>query len=128
MIFGPCRETSKTAITLNPESNFTRPREESFPIPLKYIDVTRTTHTNLDDKQEKRIDDYWNMDHETCLILGQVSRILLYWKKKLPTDLCGPGERTDKKTAYIQARSFMTRNLENNGKERQAEGEAKVVE
>ena len=28
-------------------------REESFPIPLKYIDVTRTTDTNLDVKQEK---------------------------------------------------------------------------
>ena len=38
------------------------PREGSFPIPLKYIDVTRTTHTNLDVKQEKRIDDYWNID------------------------------------------------------------------
>ena len=38
------------------------PREESFPIPLKYIDVTRATHTNLDVKQEKRIDDYWNID------------------------------------------------------------------
>ena len=37
------------------------PREESFPIPLKYIDVTRTTHTNLDVKLEKRIDDYWNI-------------------------------------------------------------------
>ena len=29
---------------------------------LKYIDVSRTTHTNLDVKQEKRIDDYWNID------------------------------------------------------------------
>ena len=28
----------------------------------KYIDVTSTTHTNLDVKQEKRIDDYWNID------------------------------------------------------------------
>ena len=37
------------------------PREELFPIPLKYIDVTRTTHTNLDVKQEKRIDDYWDI-------------------------------------------------------------------
>ena len=37
------------------------PREESFPIPLKYIDVSRTTCTNLDVKQEKRIDDYWNI-------------------------------------------------------------------
>ena len=38
------------------------PREESFPIPLKYIDVSRTTCTNLDAIQEKRIDDYWNVD------------------------------------------------------------------
>ena len=38
------------------------PREESFPIPLKYIDVSRTIHTNLDVKLEKRIDDYWNID------------------------------------------------------------------
>ena len=37
-------------------------RGESFPIPLKNIDVSRTTHTNLDVKQEKRIDDYWNID------------------------------------------------------------------
>ena len=60
--FGPCRETSYTAITLNPESNFTRREMNNFPIPLKYIDVSRTTHTNLDVKQEKRIDDYWNID------------------------------------------------------------------
>ena len=38
------------------------PREESFPFPLKYIDVSRTTHANLDVKQENRIDDYWNID------------------------------------------------------------------
>ena len=38
------------------------PREESFPMPLKCIDVSRTTHTNLDVEQEKRIDDYWNID------------------------------------------------------------------
>ena len=38
------------------------PREESFPIPLKYIDVSRTAHTNLDVMQESRIDDYWNID------------------------------------------------------------------
>ena len=58
MIFGPCQETSYTAITLNQESNSTRP----FPVPLKYFDVSRTAHTNLDVKQEKRIDDYWNID------------------------------------------------------------------
>ena len=38
------------------------PREESFPIPLKYIDVSRTTRANLDVKQERRIEDYWNID------------------------------------------------------------------
>ena len=38
---------------VEPRVKLYSPREESFPIPLKYIDVTRTTHTNLDVKQEK---------------------------------------------------------------------------
>ena len=37
-------------------------REESFPVPLKHIEVSRTTRTVLDVKQERRIDDYWNID------------------------------------------------------------------
>ena len=47
---------------LEPRVKLHSSRGESFPIPLKYIDVSRTTHTNLDVKQEKRIDDYWNID------------------------------------------------------------------
>ena len=47
---------------VEPRVKLYSPREQSFPIPLKYIDVSRTTHTNLDVKQEKRIDDYWNID------------------------------------------------------------------
>ena len=47
---------------VEPRVKLYSPREESFPIPLKYIDVSRTTHTHLDVKQEKRIDDYWNID------------------------------------------------------------------
>ena len=48
---------------VEPRVKLYSPREESFPIPLKYIDVFRTTHANLDVKQEKRrIDDYWNID------------------------------------------------------------------
>ena len=39
-------------------------REESFPIPIKYIDSTRNTHTSLDVMMEKQIDDYWNVDGE----------------------------------------------------------------
>ena len=38
------------------------PKEETFPIPLNYIDVTGATHTNLDVLQEKRVDDCWNVD------------------------------------------------------------------
>ena len=38
------------------------PKEEKIPIPLKYFDVTRATDTNLDVLQEKRKDDYWNVD------------------------------------------------------------------
>ena len=40
------------------------PKEETFPIPTKYIDVTRTTHTSLDVLLEKHIEDYWNVDGE----------------------------------------------------------------
>ena len=47
---------------VEPRVKLYSPREESYPIPLKYIDVSRTTQTNLDVKQEKRIDDYWNID------------------------------------------------------------------
>ena len=38
------------------------PREESFPVPLKCIDVTRATNTSLDVMLQKDIDDYWNVD------------------------------------------------------------------
>ena len=58
----PCQETSKNRHHVEPRVKLYSPREESFPIPLKYIDVTRTTHTNLDVKQEKRIDDNWDID------------------------------------------------------------------
>ena len=47
---------------VEPRVKLYSPREESFPIPLKYIDVSRTTHTNLDVKQKRRIDDCWNID------------------------------------------------------------------
>ena len=47
---------------VEPRVKLYSPREESSPIPLKYIDVSRTTHTNLDVMQERRIDDYWNID------------------------------------------------------------------
>ena len=47
---------------VEPRVKLYSPREESFPVPLKNIDLSRTTCTNLDVKQEKRIDYYWNID------------------------------------------------------------------
>ena len=103
---------------VEPRVKLYSPREESFPIPLKYTDVSRTTHTNLDVKRERRIDDSWNilMGQEICLILGQVSLHLLYWKKNLQTDCVVWGD-INEKTADIQARSSMARTLGENGKE-----------
>ena len=61
---------------VEPRVKLYSPREESFLLPLKYIDVSRITHTNLDVKQKRRIEIY--------LIRGQVSHNLLCWKKNLP--------------------------------------------
>ena len=47
---------------VEPRVKLYSPRDESFPFPLRYIDVSRTTCTHLDVKQEKRIHDYWNVD------------------------------------------------------------------
>ena len=104
------------------------PREESFPIPLKYIDVSRTTHSNLDVKEENRIDDYWSIDGSLDLSdpwTGFTQFTLL--DEKAPDGYVWSRREIDEKTAYIQARSSMARTLEINGKARQAEGEAKVV-
>ena len=63
---------------------------------------------------------------ETCLILGQVSHNSLLFEEVLDGYMWS-GVEIDEKTVYIQARSLMARTLKNNGEERQAEGEAKVV-
>ena len=54
------------------------PKEETFPIPLRYIDVRSTTHTTLDVLQESRRDDYWNIDALRNLWGGPVSRSSQY--------------------------------------------------
>ena len=48
----------------------------NFPNPTEiYTGVTKTTHTNLDVFQEKRVDDYWNVDvDQICQTHGQDSR------------------------------------------------------
>ena len=49
---------------VEPRVKLYMPKEESFPIPVKYIDVTRTTSTSLDVLLVKQIDDDWNVDGE----------------------------------------------------------------
>ena len=77
---------------VEPRVKLYSPKKESFPIQLKYIDVTQFTHTNLDVKLEKRIDYYWNIDFSRDLSDPWTGLTqLLYWKKKLLTDILGPG-------------------------------------
>ena len=112
---------------VEPRVKLYSPREESFPIPLKYIDVSRSTHTNLDVKQEKRIDDYWNIDGSRDLSDPWTSFTqFTLLEEKAPDGYSGRW-RDWQKTANIQARSSMARALEINGKARQVERDAKVV-
>ena len=77
---------------VDPQVKLYSPREESFPIPLKYIDVTELLIRILMlSKRSALMIIGTLMALETCLILGQVSHSLLYWKKNLLTDICGPG-------------------------------------
>ena len=59
---GLFKETLFIVIMLNREFNHTCQKKSPFPVPLKYIDVIRSTHTDLDVTHEKRIDDHWNVD------------------------------------------------------------------
>ena len=91
-------------------------REESFLIPLKHI-VSRNTHTNLDVKQERRIDDYWNIDGSRDLSdpwTGFTQFTVV--EEKPPDGKMWSGVEINEKTVDIQARSFMARTLRENGK------------
>ena len=103
---------------VEPRVKLYSPREESFPFPLKYIDVSRNTHTNLDVMQESRIDDYWNIDGSRDLSDSWTSFTQFSLLEEQPPDgyMCSRTE-TDKTASDIQARSFMARTLERNGKE-----------
>ena len=85
-------------------------------------------YTNLDFKQERRIDDFWNIDGSRDLSdpWTGFTKFILLEEKSSKRIYVVRGE-INEKTADIQARSFMAGALEVNGKESQAEGEAKVV-
>ena len=109
---------------VEPSVKLYSPREESFPIPLKCIDVSRTTRTNLDVKQERRIDDCWNIDGSRDLSDSSTAFTqCTLLQEKPPDGYMWSGVETDKTAVNIQARSFMARTLEKIGKKCKAEGE-----
>ena len=81
------------------------PKEESFPIPLKYIDGTRTTHTRPDVLQEKRVNNCWNVDVDRTLSdwwTGFTKCTLL--NEKRPTGHMWSGEAPYKVSSNYQTR------------------------
>ena len=75
-------------------------REESFPIPLRYIDVTRTTKTSLDVWLEKNIEDHWNVHGERELFDAWTgfTRFILFNERPLDGYTCSGGRLTRKQT------------------------------
>ena len=87
------------------QSQIESTERKSFPVPLKYIDVTRTTDTTLDVLLEKHMDDYWNVDGDRELSDA--------WRGSTRFSVFGPGwVETDKKTSDLQARHFVARDVE----------------
>ena len=68
------------------------PKEETFPFPWKYIDVTWSTRTDLDVMQEKKIDDHWNVDScEPLLDSWRGFAKFIIEKRNFSMGRCGPG-------------------------------------
>ena len=79
-------------------------------------------------KQDRRIDDYWNIDGSRDLSdswTGFTQFTLL--EEKPPDGYMWSGE-TDKTAGNVQARPFMARALDKIVKKCKAEGEAKMVQ
>ena len=113
---------------VEPRVKLCSPREESFPNPLKYIDVSRTTHTNLDVKQEKRIDDYWNIDGSRDLSdpWTRFAQFTLL-EEKPPDGYMWSGERVTRKQLTSRPDHLWPELWKSMGKARQAEEEAEVT-
>ena len=80
------------------------PREESFPIPLRYIDVTRATSATLGVMLWRRIDDSWNIEWDRDLSdawTGFTRFTVL--DEKPPVGCTWSGEAADKEANNIQA-------------------------
>ena len=102
---------------VQPRVKLHSPREESFPIPLKYIDVSRTTQINLDVMQESRIDDYWNIYGSRDLSDSCTGFTLFTLLEEKPPDgYMWSGERLTRRQATSRPDYFVARTLDQNGK------------
>ena len=83
---------------VEPRVKLYMPKEESFPVPLKYVDVTKNTHTSSDVPLEKNMDDYWNVegDRELSDTCTGFTRFTLL-KEKPPDGYTWSGGRLTRK-------------------------------
>ena len=126
-IFGPCREASYTAITLNQESNLTR-REKNHSL-FHWSTLTLPElliRIWMSSKRNASMIIGISMDQEICLFLGQVTHNLLLLKEQPPDGYMWSGWRLTRKQLTSRP-DHLWPALEVNGKARQAEGEPKVV-
>ena len=97
---------------MEPRVKLYMPKEESFPIPLKYIDVTKTTHTSQDISLEKHLDDYWNVDGERELSDASTGFTRFFLVHERPPDGYTWSGETDEETNDLQARQCLARYVE----------------
>ena len=103
------------------------PREASFPIPLKYIDVTRATSASSDVMLEKYIYDYSKVDGDRYLsdTWRGFTRFTIL-DEKPPDGICVVRGEIDKKENDIQTRLSVARNLERHVRSVEAKRKAEV--
>ena len=90
--FGPCQETSYTAITLNQESNFTRREKNHSQFHWNTLTSPELLiQTWMSCKKAASMIVGVSMGQEISLILGQFSLSLLYKVRNVQKEICGPG-------------------------------------
>ena len=58
--------------------------EESLPVPVQYLDIMRTTETDLLDESESKIDDYWTEAGTRSLSDAWTGRTMFYLRMPIP--------------------------------------------
>ena len=109
---------------IEPRVQLCVPKNETFPIPLKYFDVPRATFTNLDVLQESGIDDYWNVDVDRSLSDSWTGVTLL--RDKPPKGYVWSVERLTKIQATTRPDYLWSEIWSKKGKSRSEESKARM--